>query len=433
MKKFTFLKTMLLTVVLLVAGNGVIKAQGTETFTHGSSSSSYGAIAWTGTNGLAWSATDSRGDQVFTTGDKAICVRTGAITGALTTAQQAAGIGTLKFDYKIPFSDAAKSITVTITAGSTVVTKVLGLLTVGTPYNTGDIIIGSSNPTSLVLAVSSTATGARLIIDNLVWTSAAPPSASPVFTPAAGTYSTAQSVTISNGNATDKIYYTTDGTAPTSASTLYTGAINVAETTTIKAIAYDSNNANPSAVVTALYTINVPTITVTETSIPEMTTEVGSTDSKTITVSGIDLTANVDLAITGTDAGMFSVSPNTLAPVSGVVANTIVTVTYAPTVAGNHSATLEVSSPGAQTKSMPLTGVANVFTGIFSSHLDANAWAANGNVMFNAAAGERVEIFNSLGQKVVSSVAVEGLNKVSVAQTGMLIVKVNNRMSKVIL
>jgi hypothetical protein len=75
----------------------------------------------------------------------------------------------------------------------------------------------------------------------------------PTFSPAAGTFTEAQTVTISCASANATIYYTLDGTDPTNASTQYTAAINVATTTTIKAIAYVG--ANSSAVTTATYSI----------------------------------------------------------------------------------------------------------------------------------------------------------------------------------
>jgi chitobiase/beta-hexosaminidase-like protein len=78
--------------------------------------------------------------------------------------------------------------------------------------------------------------------------------ATPTFSPAAGTYSTAQQVTISDSTAGAAIYYTTNGTTPTASSTRYTGAITVSATTTIKAIATASGMTN-SAVANAVYTI----------------------------------------------------------------------------------------------------------------------------------------------------------------------------------
>ena len=183
--------------------------------------------------------------------------------------------------------------------------------------------------------------------------------ADPVFTPAAGTYTEAQSVTLSSTTTGAKIYYTTDGTEPTSASTLYTGAINVAATTTIKAIAYDASNANPSAVVSALYTINTaPVITVTESFIPSMTAVVGATDSKTITVSGTNLTADIYLAVSGANADQFSVSSATISKGTGTVTDQIVSITYTPTAGGAHTATLDVTTTGAAPVTRSLSGTA---------------------------------------------------------------------------
>ncbi len=73
----------------------------------------------------------------------------------------------------------------------------------------------------------------------------------PTFSPVAGTYAEAQDVTISCATTGANIYYTIDGTEPTSESTAYTSAITVSSTTTIKAIAYVGNEA--STVATATY------------------------------------------------------------------------------------------------------------------------------------------------------------------------------------
>lgn len=78
--------------------------------------------------------------------------------------------------------------------------------------------------------------------------------ATPAFSPAAGTYAGTQSVTLSCSTTGSSIYYTTDGSTPTTASTLYSGAISVSSTETIKAIAAAPGYAN-SAIATAAYSI----------------------------------------------------------------------------------------------------------------------------------------------------------------------------------
>ena len=74
----------------------------------------------------------------------------------------------------------------------------------------------------------------------------------PTFSPEAGTYAEAQSVTISCESPSTIIYYTLDGTEPTPNSTLYSEAISVSSTTTIKAVAYAGGD-DHSTVATANY------------------------------------------------------------------------------------------------------------------------------------------------------------------------------------
>ena len=80
--------------------------------------------------------------------------------------------------------------------------------------------------------------------------------AEPTFSLAAGTYTEVQSVTLACETQGATIYYTTDGSTPTNASTQYTTAISVGETMTIKAVAIKNDKSSPVA--TATYTINLP-------------------------------------------------------------------------------------------------------------------------------------------------------------------------------
>jgi uncharacterized repeat protein (TIGR03803 family) len=89
--------------------------------------------------------------------------------------------------------------------------------------------------------------------------STTPTAATPVFAPAAGTYTPAQTVTISDATSGATIYYTTNGSTPTTSSTKYTGAITVSVTETLEAIAVASGEAN-STTASATYTIQAPTV-----------------------------------------------------------------------------------------------------------------------------------------------------------------------------
>src|ERR1039458_6213182 len=70
-----------------------------------------------------------------------------------------------------------------------------------------------------------------------------PQAATPALSPATGTYSSAQTVTISTTTPSATIYYTTNGSTPTTSSPIYSGPITVAASETIHAIAVAVDNA----------------------------------------------------------------------------------------------------------------------------------------------------------------------------------------------
>src|SRR2546428_829623 len=78
--------------------------------------------------------------------------------------------------------------------------------------------------------------------------------ATPTFSPPGGAYASPQSVAISDATPGATIYYTTDGSTPTTASPVYTGSTAVTQTITIKAMAAASGMSD-SAVASATYTI----------------------------------------------------------------------------------------------------------------------------------------------------------------------------------
>jgi len=217
-----------------------------------------------------------------------------------------------------------------------------------------------------------------------------PVAATPEFSPAAGTYTSAQSVTISCATSGASIYYTTDGSDPDNTKTPYTGAISVTSTTTIKARAY-ADGYDPSAIASATYTINAaPTITVTEVTLPAFSATAGSSQNQNITVSGTNLTGNITLALSGTDADVFSLSEYTITPTAGSVTDKVITITYAPTAPGSHSATLTLSSSGATDVTRDLTGTATLAkpTVNTASNIGKTALTLNWNAVTGATSYE---------------------------------------------
>jgi len=85
--------------------------------------------------------------------------------------------------------------------------------------------------------------------------------ATPTFTPEGGTYFEEQNVEIGCSTADAIIYYTVDGSEPTTASAVYSSPIAVNESTTIKAIAMKEGYEN-STVATAEYNIILGAVTI---------------------------------------------------------------------------------------------------------------------------------------------------------------------------
>lgn len=108
----------------------------------------------------------------------------------------------------------------------------------------------------------------------------------PSFTLESGTYYGSQSVDIICATEDVSIYYTTNGDEPSSSSTLYTGTLTIASTTTLKAVAI--KNGESSEVSSVTYTIEMPQL------LPPVAT--GATD-----ITNTSFTANWDAVTDATD------------------------------------------------------------------------------------------------------------------------------------
>ena len=135
---------------------------------------------------------------------------------------------------------------------------------VGSTIMSGGVATYNYNPSSLALDTyqisaiysgdgtfaTSTSSPETLTISSL------PAAATPSFSPAAGSYSSPQTVTITDSTTGATIYFTDDGTTPTTSSEVYNGPITVSSTETLKAIAASGSYLS-SAVATATYTIGL--------------------------------------------------------------------------------------------------------------------------------------------------------------------------------
>jgi uncharacterized repeat protein (TIGR03803 family) len=116
-----------------------------------------------------------------------------------------------------------------------------------------------------------------------------PQAGMPIFSPAAGTYTSAQMVTISTPTSGASIAYTTDGSTPTEVGGTVThgtllsngGTVSISATTTLNAMAFASGY-NDSPLMSGTYTINIPLPAATPTFSPSAGTY---TSVQTVTIS----------------------------------------------------------------------------------------------------------------------------------------------------
>jgi hypothetical protein len=180
--------------------------------------------------------------------------------------------------------------------------------------------------------------GGNAKVDMYRWPSVATPS----FSPAPGSYSSAQSVTITCGTSGATIRYTTNGSIPNSTSTQYTAAIPISSTTTLKAKAFYTGMAD-SLVASGVYTISQQQVAT-----PTFTPSAGSYGSaQTVTISCSTSGATIHYTIDGstptstspTYANAFGVSSTTTVKAIGILSgdtnSNVASATYTITVTGS--------------------------------------------------------------------------------------------------
>ena len=133
-----------------------------------------------------------------------------------------------------------------------------------------------------------------------------------VSTPAGGTYTAALSVSLTPSEQSS-LYYTLNGSTPTTSSFLYTTSIPISQNTTLKFIAVDVAG-NPSVVVTQTYTIVPPTPPAAPSNLTASAGVIGQVSLSWTDNSGNETSFSVERSLSATSgfAVIGNLAPNTI-------------------------------------------------------------------------------------------------------------------------
>jgi Raf kinase inhibitor-like YbhB/YbcL family protein len=277
-----------------------------------------------------------------TTTIKAIAVKAGAQTSSVATGLYTIGVPAAAPVFTPPAGayTGAQSVAITSsTAGASIYYTTNGSdPTAASTLYSAPITVST---TTTIKAVAIKAGMLNSAISSAAYTITIAQAAAPVFTPAAGTYTSAQTVAITSATAGASIYYTTNGSTPTAASTLYSAPLTVSTTTTIKAVAIKAGMTD-SAVATAAYTINAAQ----SVAAPVFTPPGGTYSTiQNVTITSATVGADVHYTLDNTPPSASSTKYSTPIPVAasvtikaiavkaGMIDSTISTAEY--TIVGN--------------------------------------------------------------------------------------------------
>jgi hypothetical protein len=322
-----------------VAVGGTQQLKATGVYSDSSTVDMTNAVNWSSSNPAVVSTTTAGLACALAQGTANVTAASGTIHGqaSLTVAQAAVPTftpapGTYTSAQSVTISTTTTAATIhyttdgsTPTANSTVYS---GPIAVSTSQTINAIAVASGYSNSTV------ATGAYTI--NLA-------SVTPTFNPAGGTYSSAQTVTVASSTPSAVIYYTTDGSTPTTSSAVYAGPIAVSTSETVKAIAVASGYSK-SAVGSASYTINIQAAT------PSFNPAGGSfTSAQTVTISTSSPGATIYFTTNGstpTTSSSVYAGPITVSS-SETVKAVAVANGYATSSVGSATYTFTVPTPAA--------------------------------------------------------------------------------------
>lgn len=208
---------------------------------------------WTGNIGISGINADNDGWTFENSGAGSQCIKCGTSSKlgvATTPALNFEGNATMVIKAAAWSAGDATVLKISITNGTVSPSEITLTPTEFTEYTIN--ITGATNGSQITFE-GSTASKQRFWIDDVEISALGDVeiTAAPTFSPASGTYTEAQTVTISAEDGAD-IYYTTNGDDPTTSSTKYSAPFKVATTTTVKAIAV--LNGVESSIASATYT-----------------------------------------------------------------------------------------------------------------------------------------------------------------------------------
>ena len=247
----------------------------------------------------------------------------------------------------VTFSVVSGPGTVSGTNGSTL--TITGVGTVVVAANQA----GNTNYTAATAATQS-------IVVNVIGVAA-----TPTFSPVAGTYTAAQTVTISDATAGATIYYTTNGTTPTTSSSVYSGAITVSSTETLQAIA-TATGYSSSAVASAAYTLVNPAPAISGVS-PAFTNAGGAAFTLTVNGSGFIASSTVywgasALITTYVNATQLTAQVPATDIATGGISVAITVTTPSPGGGASNSFQFEVDSAAGTTTGLQFSSVTQTVT-----------------------------------------------------------------------
>ncbi|HWZ94605.1 MAG TPA: chitobiase/beta-hexosaminidase C-terminal domain-containing protein, partial [Opitutaceae bacterium] len=309
--------------------------------------------------------------------------------------------GTYTSAQTVTITSATSGATIVYTTDGTAPTESGGTVTHGTVLPIGGSVTISVTTTLKAMAFKSGMTDSPLTTG--LYTISQPQVAAPTFTPPAGTYTSAQSVTITSTTSGASIAYTTDGSTPTESGGTIThgtalangGAITISVTTTLKALAFESGMTD-STVTSGSYTSGPPQVaaptfnptagtytsaqTVTITSATSGASIAYTTDGSTPTESGDTITHGTALANGGAVTISVTTTLKAMAFKTGITDSTVTTGVYTISVVTR-------SLTGTSSNGWHALALTSAQTGTFTATFDATPTVSPENAVVGLSKG----------------------------------------------